>query len=557
MESEGLMDTITHSQRYSRRAAALVSVCIIVSMAILQGPTTFSWADDEVSPPPGLTPLPGQQPKPISIFVPLPPNELQKLNTAARSAVNKSPVRIKAVTDIHHANIDTKLFASLVARSITIGAPVSFQVSQGTSVTVVTDRLEQGLSGTLKWYGHIPGDPNSSVHIMVNTKDRSLFGGIRVRRTVYEIRPTPSGAHTIYTLDPTRLPPDHPSDTHGQLSGRIEYSPVLAQPDHLGPAADSDEGNPVKLVARLHVREGIRAEPVDGIFVGPPQIDVMVLYTQEAANQAVMGLISDEVCYAIDQTTTSFIKSGVQATVRLVHHGVATISEASYGGNIDNLLSDLKDPMKSASVHALRDTYGADVVSVWLSDSFRNGTTCGATTTLSPASSGNRDAAYSTVVRSCATDLERFSFVHELGHVLGANHDRYKDSSGRDPNYNWGYVRPDKGWRTIMAYNRDDCASAYCNRLDFWSNPTVSHFGDATGEPVMALREDCSPNLGIGNSPSDCKGSAYNKRTLDEAAPIVANFKQPANALGNVSCGSGGGGADGVSPSPPLNLNVQ
>lgn len=547
------MDAITHPRRYNRRAASLVSVCIIVSMSILQGPTTFSWADDAISPPPDLTPVPGEQPRPISGFVPLPTNELQRLNAAARSAANNSPVRRNAVKNVHHANVDAKLLASLAASSI-----VRFQVSEGTFATVQTDRLEQGLPDTLKWSGHVPGDPNSSVHLIVDKTNNSLFGDIRVRGRLYEIRPIGNGAHTIYTLDPSRLPPDHSRSRPSQPTGRIEDSPMPAAPDYLRPVVDKDGTTPVELAQRPRVPEGIHTDQVNGILVTLPVIDVMVLYTQAAATQSLMGMIGTQICQAIGQVARALVNSGVQATIRLVHHGELNYDETKYTGsrldNLNNILSDIKAPSTVQGLQGLRTQYGADVVSFWVSDSVGEGKECGLSSTLSPP--GNADAAYSVVLRTCAT--ASLSFAHELGHLLGANHDRFEDSAGGSPNYNWGYVKHDKGWRTIMAYNRSDCKLNneappyhYCDRLEYWSNPTVIHDGDATGESTTASRFDCSPSQG--DSPSKCRGPAYNKLTLDTAAPYVANFRTQNNTLVNL-CENGG--SDTASPMPPSSLRV-
>ena len=135
-----LLDALTRPQRYNRRAASLVLICFIVGMSILQGPTTISSADEPISP------LPGEQPKPTPIFVPLQPGELEKLNSAVQAVVRKSPVRIKAVTGIHHVNIDEKLIASLAPGSLKTG--VSFQLSKEGPPVTVEDRKSTRLNSS-------------------------------------------------------------------------------------------------------------------------------------------------------------------------------------------------------------------------------------------------------------------------------------------------------------------------------------------------------------------------------------------------------------------------
>jgi hypothetical protein len=72
------------------------------------------------------------------------------------------------------------------------------------------------------------------------------------------------------------------------------------------------------------------------------------------------------------------------------------------------------------NVHSLRDTHNADAVSFWVED---GGSFCGLAWGMPIVSPLFESFAFSVVDRECATG--NYTFGHELGHNMGANHDRY------------------------------------------------------------------------------------------------------------------------------------
>jgi len=154
----------------------------------------------------------------------------------------------------------------------------------------------------------------------------------------------------------------------------------------------------------------------------------------------------------------------------------------------------------NATVAALRNTYGADLVSFII-----EGTQfCGIAwlmQTVSPTFAAN---AYSVTARTCATGY--YSFAHEIGHNMGARHDWFVDPTNNSPySYNHGFVATNKTWRTIMAYG-NDCGN--CTRVNRWSNPSLLYNGAPTGVPEGQFH------------------AADNHRTLNNTALTVANFRQ-------------------------------
>ena len=97
--------------------------------------------------------------------------------------------------------------------------------------------------------------------------------------------------------------------------------------------------------------------------------------------------------------------------------------------------------------------------------------------------------------------------AHEIGHNLGAKHDRYvtTNTSSRS---SYGFSNIDAQFRTVMAYD-DQCDDLEldCERIPHFSNPDVDYNNGITG---IAL-------------PSD--EAADNAGMLNYSALSVANFK--------------------------------
>ena len=82
------------------------------------------------------------------------------------------------------------------------------------------------------------------------------------------------------------------------------------------------------------------------------------------------------------------------------------------------------------------------------------------------------------VHHACAATT--MSIGHEIGHILGARHDRFIDESNVPVAYGHGYVNGSK-WRDVMSY-KEGCGG--CARIPFWSNPRVLYKGEPTGTPA-------------------------------------------------------------------------
>jgi len=228
-------------------------------------------------------------------------------------------------------------------------------------------------------------------------------------------------------------------------------------------------------------------------------IDIMVAYTATArAAAGSTAAMKATILTALNETNTSYANSGVTPRLRLVH-----VEEVAYteSGNISTDVNRLKGTADTYmdGLHAIRNTYGADMVGLVVEN---GGGYCG----MAAAIMATATTAFQVTARSCATGY--YSFGHEFGHLQGARHDTYVDSSTTP--YAYGHAHVNTGstagtrWRTIMGYNDKCAALGYnCTRLQYWSNPTKTYSAAAMG----------------------VVGTSENYKVLNTTAYTVANFR--------------------------------
>jgi hypothetical protein len=246
------------------------------------------------------------------------------------------------------------------------------------------------------------------------------------------------------------------------------------------------------------------------------QIDVLVVYTP-AARAAAGGpsAMVSAVNLAVAETNAGYANSNVVQRLRLA--GAVEVSYAE-SGDIAADLDRLTAPGDGFldGVHALRDTYRADLVS--LVTETPSSPYCGVAWLMSGNDPGFAPNAFSVVELACLTGY--YSFGHELGHNMGLNHARQDYSYtpvGAFP-YSFGYKNPSHLFRTVMAYN----CPVSCPRVLHFSNPNVTYGGNPTGV------SEASP------------GSAHNALSLDNTRVTVANWRQSLNPSIRVDAPNGG-----------------
>lgn len=202
---------------------------------------------------------------------------------------------------------------------------------------------------------------------------------------------------------------------------------------------------------------------------GSGEIKVLVLYTSAAANS--VSNIYNTALLAEEESNISFTNSEINCKIEIVYIGKTSYIESSSSTTDVNRFKETNDGYMD-EVHTLRTKYAADICVLLENISGY----CGEAYTIK----ADVDEAFCVVKARCAT--ESHSFIHEIGHLMGCMHDYRCDPRLWPYAYGHGYVYPDGGWRTIMAY--DDYCSG-CIRLLYWSNPDVMYGGVSMGTSLI------------------------------------------------------------------------
>lgn len=243
---------------------------------------------------------------------------------------------------------------------------------------------------------------------------------------------------------------------------------------------------------------------------GTPVIDIMVVYSNDVLAAAGLSNVTSRIDLAIMEANSDFQRSQIAARVRLVHSASVNAQE---DGNFDTALDRLRrtDDGFMDEVHALRDQYGADLVSLIVY--FSSNSTVGQAFLLSePWSIINQSFGFSAVQWNSLSGTS--TFTHEIGHNLGCAHSRVNASTPGAYSYSYGYKFTDSNntlWRTIMAYSPGA-------RSGYFSNPRLTSPPAIPGNVPMGIA-------------AGLPGEADNALTVDQTAFEIANYRLRADSF--------------------------
>ncbi|MDQ5825863.1 MAG: S-layer homology domain-containing protein [Chloroflexota bacterium] len=346
-------------------------------------------------------------------------------------------------------------------------ATLSLNLFPDVAFTAVRERARTDPSGSVVWAGPLQGVTDGYATLVVNGEVMS--GNITMPGASYEVRYAGDGAHTVYKVNYGGYPPEHPEGyyEHEEEHAQAAMSQSLKSATY--PAAEKSASLP-----------SIPSTPS-----APTEVDLIVLWTPKAQGEeggaaAAAALID----LAVEEANNAYAQSGIDMRLKLVYKGLTNYAETlpddpdAYEDDLSRLTNPSDGFVDEA--HGLRERYGADMVSLLISnDSF-----CGLAWQLRDTGYDFSALAFSVVHMPCASG--NLSLAHELGHNMGSLHDRVASAGDTGVyNYSYGYHDVLGTFRTIMAYpNEDACPANTCARIAYFSNPDVLYNGRPTGRPA-------------------------------------------------------------------------
>ena len=361
-----------------------------------------------------------------------------------------------------HVNMGLLLGSSGAAHTASDLPEVALNLFPDVNYTGLVDQVQKADVDSTSWSGRLSGVDGGYFYLVESSG--VLIAHVASTQGIYEVSSVGDDLYRVAQLEQSKLL-DEPND------GRD--IPTDSSP---APQADAN----------------VSAAAVS------PTIDVMVVYTAAAlAGAGSLPALKANIALAILESNQSYANSGIAPHLRLVHVQQVTYAETGNLTTDVHRLAGTTDGFMD-NVHALRNLYGADVVTLIVEN---GGGFCG----MADAVKASAATAFDVVQRiACLTGY--YSFAHELGHLQGARHDIYEDRLRTPYSYGHGYVNLPALWRTVMAYDKKCTDNGVtCTRLQYWSNPAATYGGAAMGD-----------------------ATARNNLVLNTTAAAVANFRKQA-----------------------------
>jgi hypothetical protein len=381
---------------------------------------------------------------------------------------------------------------------------LSIQLFDNVSVTAKKARIRTTESGGIYWTGtivetqFITSLPNGELTLFM--LNNYIAGTLRQGDRVFDITSDANGNLKVVELDPNNNPaPNEDCYSHEEVETRHATSPQQS-------------------TSELRAATANPTTDEEGHYI----IDILVLYPTAVANQ--MGANAEartaKALAILEEANECFENSQMNLRFRLAHDEINNdiVSNATSA-----------EQVRISSVTAMRNNYGADIVTHWNSN--------GSAGTAFVYSGNAKQSGYNT--SNYADVISRYTFVHEAGHNMGGRHDRYEyltentQHLTNNPGDNFGKCF--LTYRTIMAYDNSKYLPGAANvgrsRIKAFSNPNVSYnpnsktFGAGSADGFVPTGIAITPETPI--SAIGDGGPANNARYMNANASTISAVNNP------------------------------
>ena len=352
------------------------------------------------------------------------------------------------------------------------GSRVVIPFNDQQRITAVRKSIEKKGEGWT-WRGEVEG--TGEPVMLMWWKGGKFTGLFTYRGRIYTLRNMGGDIHAIVETDPDKLPPDHgPVASQEGRAADLKDDPLVARGEGaaMRPAVAQD-GRASFSEAIISMVKGLsptKIVPLSAakrrqLLANKVTIDVMI-FTPRRSQKNTSILIPISSRFPSSRPTT-LLPAAASAMWRCAWCTIRRSNTTKARASTSNIFTPWSMATDQLRIHKLRDRKGADVVVLIVDDA----SGCGLSTRVA-AEAGE---AFAVVHHTCAALT--YSIAHEIGHIIGARHDKALDPNTLPFPYGHGYVNGNK-WRDIMSY-RQSCSG--CPRIPYWSNPTIKIRGEAGG----------------------------------------------------------------------------